>query len=131
MDNYDAATYGDRIAEVYDDAIEARELGMSGKWVGHPAQLWAVLLAFDAGLEEAAIERAISEVRAYAGSVSEEGKGAIVIEGSMVDRATDRHARMLLRRAVAYGRFDPRVAERLGIISEHEASAIVGGSRDA
>ena len=40
----------DRMRLVYDDTVRARELGMLGKWVGHPAQLFAVLLAYETGL---------------------------------------------------------------------------------
>ena len=36
---------------VYRDAVRARDFGMLGKWVGHPAQLFAVLLAFEAGVQ--------------------------------------------------------------------------------
>ena len=52
----DAATnrtrWLDRMRLVYDDTVRARELGMLGKWVGHPAQLFAVLLAYEVGLTD-------------------------------------------------------------------------------
>jgi citrate lyase beta subunit len=102
------------------DAVRARELGMLGKWVGHPAQLFAVLLAFEAGLEPEALEIEAAKLEAYRVSVEEEAKGATMIGGVMSDRATDRHIRVLLRRAVALGRFSPARAEGFGIIAPAE-----------
>ena len=52
--------------------------------------------------------------------VEDEARGATMIGGVMSDRATDRHARVLLRRAVAVGRFDPARAQALGIITGDE-----------
>ncbi len=46
----------DRMRLVYDDAVGARELGMVGKWVGHPAQLFAVLLACDARFTDESLQ---------------------------------------------------------------------------
>jgi hypothetical protein len=43
----------------------------------------------------------------------------------MSDRATDRHARALLRRAVALGRFDPNRALALGVIQPAELGDLV------
>ena len=40
----------ERMALVYADAVRSQSMGMSGKWVGHPAQLFAVLLAYDASV---------------------------------------------------------------------------------
>ncbi len=43
-----------------------------------------------------------------------------MIGGVMSDRATDRHARVLLRQATALGRFDPRRALALGVVDAAE-----------
>ncbi len=110
----------DRMARCHADAIRARDLGMLGKWVGHPAQLFAVLLAFEAGLEPWALEAEAAKLEAYRAAVEEEGRGATMIAGVMSDRATDRHARAVLRRAVAQGRFEPARAVELGIIMAAE-----------
>jgi citrate lyase subunit beta / citryl-CoA lyase len=110
----------DRMALVHADAIRSRDLGMLGKWVGHPAQLFAVLLAFEAGLDTEALEAEATKLETYSASVEDEAKGATMIGGVMSDRATDRHARVLLRRAVALGRFDPARAQDLGIIEVAE-----------
>lgn len=108
-----------RMRLVHDDAIAARDLGMTGKWVGHPAQLFAVLLAFDAAFSASALEVEAAKLAAYSAATGE-GHGATVIDGVMSDRATDRHARGLLRRAVANGRFAPERALGLGVIDGKE-----------
>jgi citrate lyase beta subunit len=109
-----------RMARVHDDAIRARDLGMLGKWVGHPAQLFAVLLAFEAAMDPAELEIEAAKLAAYRTSVVDDGRGATMIGGVMSDRATDRHVRVLLRRAVALGRFDPVRAAGLGVIAANE-----------
>lgn len=110
----------DRMALVYRDALRAREFGMAGKWVGHPAQLFAVLLAFETGFEPAALEAEAAKLEAYRLIVEHEARGATIIDGVMSDRATDRHARVILRRATALGRFDPDRSLALGVISPEE-----------
>ncbi len=112
-----------RMRLVYDDAIQARDLGMTGKWVGHPAQLFAVLLAFDAAFASAALELEAAKLAAYRAAV-DEGRGATIIEGIMSDRATDRHARGLLRRATANGQFPPGRALELGVIDRDELAEL-------
>lgn len=109
-----------RMALVYTDAQRARREGMLGKWVGHPAQLFAVLLAADASFEAEVLEREVARLQAYQVAVETTGSGAAVIDGSMADRATDRHARVMLRQAVATGRFEPERARRLGVIDDTE-----------
>jgi citrate lyase subunit beta/citryl-CoA lyase len=109
----------DRMRLVFDDAVRARELGMIGKWVGHPAQLFAVLLAYDSGFSAASLEREAAKLEAYDAAVAAD-QGATMIAGVMSDRATDRHARARLRQATATGRFDPIRALALGVISEGE-----------
>jgi citrate lyase beta subunit len=106
--------------------VRARDLGMLGKWVGHPAQLFAVLLAFEAGIEAAALEEEAAKLEAYRTSVEDEGRGATIIGGVMSDRATDRHARVLLRRAVALGAFEPGRAASLGVIGADELEEAQG-----
>ena len=119
-DGANRARFLDRMALCHRDAVRARELGMTGKWVGHPAQLFATLLAFDAPSDDASLEEAAAALEAYRSAVEEEGKGATMIGGAMADRATDRHARAVLRRAVAAGRFDAERALALGVIDADE-----------
>ena len=121
----DAATnrtrWLDRMRLVFDDAVRARELGLLGKWVGHPAQLFAVLLAYEAGFSVASLDHEAAKLEAYDAAVAAD-QGATVIAGVMSDRATDRHARVVLRQATALGRFDPERALALGVISEGESA---------
>jgi len=109
----------DRMRLVYDDAVRARDLGMLGKWVGHPAQLFAVLLAYEVGMTEAALEHEAAKLEAYRAAVAAD-QGATMISGVMSDRATDRHARVVLRQATALGRFEPSRALELGVIEPAE-----------
>ena len=115
----------ERMRLVYDDTVTARDLGMTGKWVGHPAQLFAVLLAFEAGQTDAALDAEATKLEAYQSALDAE-QGATMIEGVMSDRATDRHARVVLRRATAAGRFDPARALALGVIDAHEFAEATG-----
>lgn len=110
----------ERMALVHHDALRARDFGMLGKWVGHPAQLFAVLLAFEAGLQPAALEAEAAKLEAYRTAVEEEGRGVMLIGGVMSDRATDRHSRVVLRQATAQGRFDADRALALGVIGADE-----------
>ena len=114
-----------RMRLVYDDTVTARDLGMTGKWVGHPAQLFAVLLAFEAGQTDAALDAEATKLEAYQSALDAE-QGATMIEGVMSDRATDRHARVVLRRATAAGRFDPARALAHGVTDAHEFAEATG-----
>ncbi len=113
----------ERLKRVYDDAVHGMRLGMSGKWVGHPAQLFAVLLAYESGLDQADVEARVREIEAYNASVAQ-ARGATIIGGMMADRATDRHAREVLRKAVALGRLSSEKALSLGVVSEDEVDGL-------
>ena len=108
-----------RLRECYDDAQHGIALGMSGKWVGHPAQLVACLLAYRQALSDDRIAAEVRNVEAYQASVDAQ-KGATIIDGVMADRANDRHSRALLRKAVAWGRLDAEKAVALGVVSRAE-----------
>jgi citrate lyase beta subunit len=112
----------DRMALVYADSVHSHQIGMVGKWVGHPAQLFAVLLAHEVAFSPDMLKAEAAKLEAYAVSVESEAKGATMIEGVMSDRATDRHARALLRRATALGRFEPERALALKLIDQAELS---------
>lgn len=111
------------LAEVYDDAVHGREMGMSGKWVGHPAQLLMVQAAYRQPSDQAYLQRALDSVASYEASVGQ-GHGATIIgEGGaakMADRATDRHLRTCLRRAAATGELAAEKALQAGLINEPE-----------
>jgi citrate lyase beta subunit len=111
----------DRLKEAFDDAAHGQALGMDGKWVGHPAQLFVVRLAYSQAFPEAEVIKEVEKIEAYTVAVEAE-LGATIIEGVMSDRATDRHARRKLRKAVALGYLDPERALRVGIITADEAA---------
>lgn len=115
------------LKEVYDDALHGIELGMSGKWVGHPAQLLMVLAAYRNAIPEKQIQKDLKEIDAYSQSV-EAGAGATMIgdgrNAYMADRATDRHLRARLRRATAWGTVPVEKALELGLISADEAKTL-------
>jgi malyl-CoA/(S)-citramalyl-CoA lyase len=108
-----------RIKHVFDDARHGEQLGMDGKWVGHPLQLFAVRLAYRLALPEEEIRSETEKILSYAQAVADE-QGATIIEGVMSDRATDRHARNKLRKAIALGLLDAKKGAELGLISEKE-----------
>jgi citrate lyase subunit beta/citryl-CoA lyase len=112
-----------RVRECYEDARHGIALGMSGKWVGHPAQLFAVLLAFQRAIPAERIEAELCSVEAYSAAVAQE-RGTTIIGGVMTDRANDRHSRALLRKAVVWGALDPERAVRAGVISEKERAEL-------
>jgi hypothetical protein len=78
-----------------------------------------VLLAYEAGLADDVLEHEASKLEAYDMALRAE-LGATMIGGVMSDRATDRHARVVLRQATALGRFEPARAVTLGVIDESE-----------
>jgi citrate lyase subunit beta/citryl-CoA lyase len=112
-----------RLAECYRDAQHGFGLGMTGKWVGHPAQLFAVMLADRTGFPQQAIDKELRKIESYAQAVANE-LGATIIEGVMSDRATDRHARNRLRRAIATGHLDAARGLGIGLISAAEAEML-------
>ena len=111
------------LEQVYRDAVHGRDLGMSGKWVGHPAQLLMVQAAYREQIGEQQLQAALKGLESYQQSVSQ-GLGATIIgEGSsaqMADRATDRHLRSQLRRAAANGLLPANTALQAGLISDVE-----------
>jgi citrate lyase beta subunit len=111
-----------RIREVFQDTRHGIELGMDGKWVGHPLQLFVVRLAFRLALPEEEVRRETEKLLCYAESVAKE-KGTTIIQDVMTDRATDRHTRTRLRKAIALGLLDTGKGLALGLISREEYEA--------
>jgi citrate lyase beta subunit len=107
------------LERVHRDALRAAESGMAGKLVGHPAQLFAVLLAFGRAGTPDVLEGLAADVEAYQVALAD-GRGVLARDGRMIDRATDRAARSVLRRAVANGRFDAGRAVHLGIVAAED-----------
>jgi citrate lyase subunit beta/citryl-CoA lyase len=100
------------IEQCRQDALLAKSVGMQGKWTGIPAQTDVVLSVFSQ--DQSSIARAIAHVRAFA-AAERAGRGAVMIDGEMADRATDRVHRMVLTQALAQRALDPAIAAELGI----------------
>ncbi|MBL8694245.1 MAG: CoA ester lyase [Planctomycetes bacterium] len=102
LDAIDAVTFQHRDLELCrEDARRARSVGFDGKWVIHPAQIPVVHEAFTPTAEEAA--RAARIVEAHRRADLEEGRGAIVVDGEMVDLASVRVQERVLERACRAG----------------------------
>ncbi|HEX2172398.1 MAG TPA: hypothetical protein VHL09_08130, partial [Dehalococcoidia bacterium] len=97
---------------------------MDGKWVGHPLQLFMVMLAYESYLNQAEVQEELEKVEAYTAAVNNQ-LGATIIKGVMSDRATDRHARNKLRRALAIGRLDLERGRAAGLISPAEEAQLL------
>ena len=77
-------------------AVMAAALGLDGKWVIHPGQIEAVNRVFAPSEED--IARAEKVIRAHEEAVKS-GRGAVAIDGRMVDNATIRLANQLWEQA--------------------------------
>ena len=81
-------------------AAMANALGCDGKWVIHPGQIEIVNVVFSPSPEE--IERARMVIEAY-DAAAKSGRGAVSLDGSVVDSATIRMARQLWEQAKHLG----------------------------
>lgn len=88
----DGPHLGVRVDEEFEDAVRrAAAAGFDGKWVIHPAQLATVNEAFSPSPDEVAwAERVIKAL---------DGKGAVQLDGRMLDEALAVSARQVLARA--------------------------------
>ncbi len=77
-------------------ARRARALGYDGKWGIHPAQIAILNDVFTPGADEVARARQVVDAAAAA---RESGRGALVVDGVMVDAASVRMAEWTLLRA--------------------------------
>jgi citrate lyase subunit beta/citryl-CoA lyase len=83
--------------ELRSSAASARALGYDGKWAIHPSQIDPLNEIFSPTPEE--LERA----RAVLGALEAEERGAVKLEGEMIDEASRKHADQLIARAEAAG----------------------------
>ncbi|CAN5885409.1 hypothetical protein BH24CHL4_BH24CHL4_07580 [soil metagenome] len=81
-------------------SVTARALGFDGKWCIHPGQLQTVADIFSPTAAD--IARAASTVAVYDQSIAE-GKGAVSVEGQMIDAASMQIAQKTLQRAREMG----------------------------
>ncbi|XVH31983.1 HpcH/HpaI aldolase/citrate lyase family protein [Haloferacaceae archaeon DSL9] len=83
-----------------DSCRHASLLGCNGKWAIHPSQIEPANEVFAPSREEA--EKARRIVEAY-DEAKAEGRGAVSVDGEMVDEATDKMARGIVARAEQAG----------------------------
>lgn len=109
------------------DAMLARDMGFSGKWVGIPAQAAIVGEVFQPSRAE--IDQALAAARAFI-EAERAGRGAVMIDGEMTDRATDRINRVLLLRARRLGLLDPAIAAEIGLDGDSTPQESVSKNQD-
>jgi len=109
-----------RMRENFVDATHSIETGMAGRWVGHPLQLIATLLAFRAYFSTDSLGQDIEVMEAFAEALSTERGAVAGARGELLDIGTDRHIRSKLRRATAWGLLPTEKALALGVISPDE-----------
>jgi len=82
-------------------AISAAALGYDGKWVVHPGQIEPVNSAFSPGQQE--YDRAELIIDAYQHATSALGSGAVLMDGEMIDAASQKLALVVAARGRAAG----------------------------
>lgn len=92
------ASYGDfkDMDGLKHSAVMACALGCDGKWAIHPDQIEIINQVFSPSQED--IERAARVMKAHR-KAEAEGRGAVAVEGRMIDNATVRLAKQLLEQA--------------------------------
>jgi citrate lyase beta subunit len=113
----------DRMRDNFQDALHSIDTGLSGRWVGHPLQLAATLMAFRSAFAQSSIDEHVAEVEEFARAMSQQQGAVAGAKGQLLDVGTDRHVRQLLRRATAWGLLPSSRAHELGLISESEMKA--------
>jgi citrate lyase subunit beta/citryl-CoA lyase len=112
-------------------ASSAAALGYDGKWVLHPAQVDVVNAAFTPPADDYA--RAVRMLDAYERATSVDRRGAVMLDGEMIDEASRKMALAIVAKGTAAGLLssrgdDPPVSSRGGPMAE---TAIVSGRRAA
>jgi citrate lyase beta subunit len=111
-----------RIRENFVDAQHSIDIGMAGRWVGHPLQLLATLIAFRDTFSGASLAADIEVVESFTEALASERGAVAGSRGELLDIGTDRHVRSKLRRATAWGLLPTETALRLGVIAPEEAA---------
>lgn len=113
----------ERMYENFVDARHSVTVGMAGRWVGHPLQLLATLLAFRAQFSVDAIATDVDTLKRFADAMANDLGAVAGAHGELLDIGTDRYVRSKLRQATAWGLLDRRTALELGVISADEVGA--------
>jgi citrate lyase beta subunit len=110
-----------RIKENFDDTLYSLDRGLTGRWVGHPLQLLATMLAFRSALRPEVIEAEVTRLEEFAAAIAADAGAVASSKGQLLDIATDRHVRAVLRRATAWGWFPLERAQSLGLVDAGES----------
>lgn len=111
----------DRMALNMADARHSYDLGMAGRWVGHPLQLLATLLAFRSLFADTSIQTHVGRLNEFSRAISADQGAVAGASGELLDVGTDRHVRQMLRRFFAWDLLPTTQARELGLISDAEA----------
>lgn len=111
----------ERMQENFNDARHSIQTGMAGRWVGHPLQLLATLLAFRAQFSQEGLEADVATVKEFSLAMESDLGAVAGRSGELLDVGTDRHLRRKLRLATAWGLLSEDAALELGLISPQEA----------
>jgi len=112
-----------RMSENFADAKHSIEAGMAGRWVGHPLQLVATMLAFRSYFSVDSLNQDIAVMEEFAEALSGDRGAVAGARGELLDIGTDRHVRSKLRRAAAWGLLPVERALALGIVTADEVTA--------
>ncbi len=85
-------------------ARQAHALGFDGKWALHPTQIDVLNELFAPGAQELASARAV--LGALQAAEHDDGRGAVMLDGSMIDEASRKLATQVLARGAAAGLVD-------------------------
>jgi len=114
----------DRMVANFEDAQHSIDVGMSGRWAGHPLQLLSTELAFRAAFSPSVVDALVTELETFRRAGADD-KGAVAgSRGELLDIGTDRQVRRQLRRAAEWGYIAPQRAEELGLITTAEAGEL-------
>jgi citrate lyase subunit beta/citryl-CoA lyase len=82
-------------------AVSVASLGFDGKWVVHPSQIEVVNTAF--APDQASYDRAEQIIDAYAKAAEDHRRGAVMLDGEMIDEASRKLALVAAARGRAAG----------------------------
>jgi citrate lyase beta subunit len=113
----------DRMALNMSDAKHSLEIGMAGRWTGHPLQLLASLIAFRATFTRSMVQEYVDRLNEFAEALSADHGAVASATGELLDIGTDRHVRQVLRRFAAWDLLPEAQARQLGILTDDRPRA--------
>jgi citrate lyase beta subunit len=113
-----------RLLENFQDMQHSLDRGLAGCWVGHPLQLLSTLAVFRAAFTPEVLEAEVTKLEEFSRALSAQQGAVAGGAGQLLDIATDRHTRTVLRRATAWGLFPKDRAVALGVVTSTEADEL-------